>query len=133
MFIEASNLPKGYLAKMTKKILLTGKSCLSFYYNMYGVYMGSIKVLVQGKQVFEVSGDKGKGWKKAEVKLQGTGVTEVSLETRNEKLIEERIKFKFHQVFLAVFFQLILKIIYQKLSYTDIGLSLMSLSNIPLA
>lgn len=104
MFIEASNLPKGYLAKMTKKILLTGKSCLSFYYNMYGVYMGSIKVLVQGKQVFEVSGDKGKGWKKAEVKLQGTGVTEVSLETRNEKLIEERIKFKFHQVFLAVFF-----------------------------
>jgi len=77
MYIEVSNLKKDDLAIMTKKIVLTGRSCLTFYYNMYGAYMGAIKIVVRGQTVFEKSGDQGKGWKKAEVQLQGTGEAEV--------------------------------------------------------
>lgn len=78
MYIEVSNLKKGDLAIMTKKVVLTGRSCLTFYYNMNGAYMGSIKVVVQGQTVFEKTGDQGKGWKKADVQLQGTGETKVN-------------------------------------------------------
>lgn len=37
--------------------------CLSFYYHMYGLYMGTLRILVNGtQQVFTKSGNQGNIW-----------------------------------------------------------------------
>ena len=70
MYIEASRRRKGDNAKLELRSgLPTGKSCLSFFYNMHGGhnYMGTLRVLINGETVFQKSGNQGNTWHKAEV------------------------------------------------------------------
>ncbi|XP_048584089.1 MAM and LDL-receptor class A domain-containing protein 1 isoform X2 [Nematostella vectensis] len=77
MFVEASGGRKGSFATMKKTVILSGRSCLTFFYHMYGHHMGTLQVFVRGNKVFEKTGDQGKVWHKAELKLQGTGMSEL--------------------------------------------------------
>ena len=70
MYVEASRRRKGDNAKLELRSgLPTGKTCLSFFYNMHGGhnYMGTLRVLINGETVFQKSGNQGNTWHKAEV------------------------------------------------------------------
>ena len=70
MYIEASRRKTGDNAKLeVRSGLPTGKSCLSFFYNMHGGhnYMGTLRVLINGENVFQKSGNQGNTWHKAEI------------------------------------------------------------------
>ena len=74
MYIEASRKRKGDDAKLEiKPGLASGKTCISFFYHMRGGYsqMGRLRVLINGKQVFEKSGNQGNNWLKAEITFDG--------------------------------------------------------------
>ena len=69
MYIEASRKRKGDNAKLEiNPGLAVGKTCISFFYHMRGGngHMGTLRVLMDGKQVFEKSGNQGNDWLKAE-------------------------------------------------------------------
>ena len=78
MYIETSYpRAQGDNALLSKGISLSGRSCLSFYYHMYGSSMGTLKVRVGGQEVFSKSGDQGNNWKAFQVPLSGAGNKEV--------------------------------------------------------
>ena len=54
MYIEAS-FPRRINdnAKMSRTVSLSGKSCLRFYYHMFGSSMGTVKVMLGNKKIFE--------------------------------------------------------------------------------
>ena len=82
MYIEASRRRKGDNAKLElRSSLPTGKSCLSFFYNMHGGhnYMGTLRVLVNGETVFQKSGNQGSTWHKAEVTYR-KGISSVRIQ-----------------------------------------------------
>ena len=79
MFIETSSPRRqGDNAKLSRMVTLSGKSCLRFYYHMYGVAMGTLKVKLRDGVIFEKSGNQGNQWKLQDIPLQGTGSKEVS-------------------------------------------------------
>jgi len=68
MYIEASS-PRvaGDNAKLEFSVSGNGEpSCLEFYYHMYGDTMGTLTVFSGSVVVFNVSGNHGNYWKKAE-------------------------------------------------------------------
>ena len=70
MYIEASRRNKGDNAKLEiKPNSSPGKTCMAFFYSMQGRhgYMGTLRVLINGENVFEKSGNQGNAWQKAEV------------------------------------------------------------------
>ncbi|KAJ7393989.1 hypothetical protein OS493_003660 [Desmophyllum pertusum] len=74
MYIEASRKRKGYNAKLEiNPDLPGGKTCMSFFYHMRGGYrqMGTLRVLINDKQVFQKSGNQGSNWIKAEITFDG--------------------------------------------------------------
>ena len=79
MFIETSS-PRGQgdNAKLSRMVTLTGKSCLKFYYHMYGAAMGTLKVKLCDAVIFEKSGNQGNQWKMEDIRLQGSGTKKVS-------------------------------------------------------
>ena len=80
MYIETSS-PRstGENAKLEKTgIKFTGKSCLHFSYHMYGASIGTLNVLVGGRNVFTKSGNQGNAWHNEIVKVSHSGVTSVS-------------------------------------------------------
>ena len=78
MYIEASSPRKqGDSAEISRMVSLTGKSCLRFYYHMYGSSMGKLIVKLWYKVIFEKSGDQGNQWNMGQVRLQGTGTKKV--------------------------------------------------------
>ncbi|XP_073240341.1 trypsin-3-like [Porites lutea] len=82
MYIEASRRKTGDNAKLELRSgLPTGKSCLSFFYNMHGGhnYMGTLRVLINGETVFQKSGNQGNTWHKAEVTYR-KGISSVVFE-----------------------------------------------------
>lgn len=70
-------------------VTLSGKSCLQFYYHMYGASMGTLKVALQDALIFEKSGNQGDAWKMQEIRLQGSGSKEVS--TITETALSSRL------------------------------------------
>ena len=79
MFIETSSPRRqGDNAKLSRMVTLTGKSCLRFYYHMYGAAMGTLKVKLCDGVIFEKSGNQGNQWKLQDIPLQGSGSKEVS-------------------------------------------------------
>ncbi|XP_078360453.1 astacin-like isoform X2 [Oculina patagonica] len=81
MYIETSSPRKpGDNAKISRMVTLTGKSCLKFYYHMYGGHMGTLTVKLCDQVVFNKSGDQGNQWKMHQVRLQGTGSKELTFE-----------------------------------------------------
>ena len=82
MYIEASRRRKGNDAKLELRSgLPTGKSCLSFSYNMHGghKYMGTLRVLMNGETVFQKSGNQGNTWHKAELTYR-EGISSVRIQ-----------------------------------------------------
>ena len=82
MYIEASRRKTGDNAKLELRSgLPTGKSCLSFFYNMHGGhnYMGTLRVLINGETVFQKSGNQGNRWHKAEVTYR-KGISSVRIQ-----------------------------------------------------
>lgn len=74
MYIEASRKRKGDNAKLEiNRGLPSGKTCMSFFYHMRGGYshMGRLRVLINGKQVFEKSGNQGNNWLEAKITYDG--------------------------------------------------------------
>ncbi|CAH3142203.1 unnamed protein product, partial [Porites lobata] len=65
-------------AKISRMVTLSGKSCLRFYYHMYGSGMGTLRVKLSGAVIFEKTGDQGNQWKMQTIRrLQGSGCKEV--------------------------------------------------------
>ncbi|CAH3142232.1 unnamed protein product [Porites lobata] len=75
MYIETSSpRVQGDNAKLKSRPLkFSGTMCLSFYYHMYGSDIGSLKVSINGKEVFSRSGNKGNAWLKASVSISSIG------------------------------------------------------------
>ena len=74
MYIEASRKRKGDNAKLEiNPGLPSGKTCMSFFYHMRGGYrqMGRLRVFINGKQVFEKSGNQGNNWLEAKITYNG--------------------------------------------------------------
>ena len=53
----------------------SGETCISFYYQMLGEGVGTLKVHVNGIVIFEVSNEQGNDWKKADLKVQESATT----------------------------------------------------------
>ena len=72
LYIEASYPRKpGDKARIeTKDIFFGDKSCVKFYYHMYGKQMGTLNVYSRGGRVFSASGNQGNKWHKAEVLIE---------------------------------------------------------------
>ena len=77
IYIETSPRRPGDNAILSKTVSLSGSSCLSFYYHMYGSSMGSLKVTVGSQQVFSKSGNQGNKWVHFQARLSGSGSKEV--------------------------------------------------------
>ena len=81
MYIETSHPRKnGDKAKIEKGGLrFSGNTCIRFFYHMFGRDIDTLKVLVAGKNVFELKGAKGNMWKEANVKVPLNGIYPVSI------------------------------------------------------
>ena len=74
MYIEASRKRQGDNAKLEiNPGFASGKTCMSFFYHMRGGYsqMGRLRVLMNGKQVFQKSGNQGNSWLEAKITYDG--------------------------------------------------------------
>ena len=68
MYIETSSTQKGDIAKL--QVFAPGNGtlgCLSFYYHMYGLTMGSLIVLNGNAIIFKESGNHGNYWRNASI------------------------------------------------------------------
>ena len=66
-------------AKMEKSgLMFTGRTCVRFFYHMFGNCMGTLNVFVGDKKVFTRSGDQGNKWIEAQVKVTHKGFHSVS-------------------------------------------------------
>ena len=45
--------------------------CLSFYYHMYGVHVRALNLYNGGSKIWNMKGDQGDSWKRAEVTISG--------------------------------------------------------------
>ncbi len=78
MYIEASSPRKqGDNAKISRMVTLSGKSCLKFYYHMYGGSMGVLNVKLSHEVIFSKSGNLENQWHMKQIRLKGTGTKEV--------------------------------------------------------
>lgn len=78
MYIEASRPRRpGDNAKLSRTVTLSKNSCLRFYYHMYGSNMGTLKVKLLYKVIFEESGDHGNQWNMKDIPLEGSGSRKV--------------------------------------------------------
>ncbi len=76
MYIETSSPRQpGDNAKLSSpKLIFRGNMCLQFYYHMYGSDVRTLNVTINGKTVFNASGNKGDVWLKANVDFYLWGV-----------------------------------------------------------
>ena len=81
MYIETSsprvNGDKAML--QLKDIMLSGNTCLKFWYHMYGRGVSSLDVKVKGNTVFAMSGQQGNDWRLAVVRIAAKGSSTVSI------------------------------------------------------
>ena len=79
MYIETSSPRKqGDNAKLNSpKLQFRGSMCLKFYYHMYGANIAKLNVIINGKNVFTASGDKGNKWLVAAIDISLSGKHEV--------------------------------------------------------
>ena len=77
-YIETSSPRRpGDNAIMSRMVKLSGNSCLRFYYHMYGTDMGTLRVKLCNKVLFQKSGNQGNTWKMHQGRLSGRGSFEV--------------------------------------------------------
>lgn len=94
MYIEASSPRKlGDNAKLSITLPVPRGSCLMFYYHMFGKSAGTLRVQARGSTVFQMRGDKGNRWMKADIRLQVFGSLEVLFSAQMQDVFFfERIK-----------------------------------------
>jgi len=84
MYFETSSpVAIGDQVSMTSECLdmsALSDPCLAFSYNMYGASMGTLDVLVNGTNVWSMSGDQGIGWNVAQVSLSAFAGSSVTIE-----------------------------------------------------
>ena len=65
MYTEATYQSKGDNARLELSVPSgRSSSCLTFYYNMYGISMGTLNVFNGNDKIFTKSGNQGSYWKK---------------------------------------------------------------------
>ena len=76
MYIEASSPRKpGENARLVVSVPKGGeKSCISFYYHMYGVSTGTLNVYSWNSKIFSVSGNQSNSWVRVDRNLYLNGV-----------------------------------------------------------
>ena len=88
MYIETSSprVPGDNAKLKSPSLKFSGNMCLGFFYHMYGSNIGSLKVSINGKEVFSRSGNKGNTWLKASVTISSIvgshQVRDISLYTK---------------------------------------------------
>ncbi|XP_078360460.1 low choriolytic enzyme-like [Oculina patagonica] len=81
MYIEASSPRKqGDNAKISRMVTLSGKSCLKFFYHMYGGSMGVLNVKLSDEVIFSKSGNLENQWHMKQIRLKGTGTKKLTFE-----------------------------------------------------
>lgn len=50
----------------------SGAFCVSFFYHMHGAAVGGLRLLVDDRAVFEISGEQGSDWIQAQVVINGS-------------------------------------------------------------
>ena len=93
MYIETSSTLRGNNAKLQVSVPGNGTlGCLTFYYHMYGLTMGSLIVLSGNATVFKETGNHGNYWRNASITITSgqtvslTGAVIFAYFTRNNKL-----------------------------------------------
>merc|ERR1712003_94219 len=63
---------------MSHPLILSGKDTMEFQYYMYGSgkSIGTLSVEVDGKTVWNKTGDQGRRWNKASVRIDGSGASQ---------------------------------------------------------
>lgn len=79
VYIETSSCTAGDVAKLVSPLLGAKARCLSFYYNMYGATIKTLRVKVGNQLMWELTGDQGQKWYKATVPLNFTDLFQVML------------------------------------------------------
>ena len=75
MYIEGtSNWQQGDAKLYSPPFKFKANTCLTFYYHMYGANILSLKVIINGKLLFSVTGDKGNVWHKASINISAISV-----------------------------------------------------------
>ena len=78
-YVEASGRPKGLRARLQSiSFRLNYKACLTFYYHMYGADMGTLKVLLNDKVIWQLDGNQGNQWHIATVPILHPGKKKVN-------------------------------------------------------
>ena len=90
MYIETSPpRVEGDNAKLELSVSGNGElSCLEFYYHMYGDTMGTLNVFSGGAIVFNVSGNHGNHWIKAEITIKWNGIVSFNRYTRGSRILK---------------------------------------------
>ncbi|XP_022288512.2 MAM and LDL-receptor class A domain-containing protein 1-like [Crassostrea virginica] len=86
-YTEASSMAEGSKAVLSSEYLTLrtpGPSCLSFYYNMYGIAMGTLNVWagdrIAKKKVWTLSGDQGDVWNHVTVDIPSSNDLVIQIE-----------------------------------------------------
>ncbi len=78
MYTEATPQSSGDIAKLTSpRLWFRGRTCVMFYYHMYGADMGTLNVHINAITFFTASGNKGYRWLKGIVNVYLWGIYEV--------------------------------------------------------
>ena len=79
MYIEASSprQPGDKARLLSPKLQFSGNMCLTFYYHMFGIAMGTLNVLINGATVFTASGYQDFEWLRKDVDIDLLGMHEV--------------------------------------------------------
>ena len=73
--------------------LFSATFCLSFFYHMHGAAIGKLRLSVDSKVIFEVTGEQGSDWLQAQVLVNGSNS---QVQMKLSKLIFCRIFPKLH-------------------------------------
>ena len=79
MYIETSSpRQRGDFAVLSSpEYPFRGRTCVAFYYHMYGTTIGSLTVTLNGRTLFSRSGNQGNAWLKAQVNTFNFGLHKV--------------------------------------------------------
>ena len=78
-YMEATGRRRGQRARLqSRPFNLYYRACLTFYYHMYGSDMGTLKVLLNDKVIWQLDGNQGNQWHIATVPILHPGKKKVN-------------------------------------------------------
>lgn len=91
MYTEASGARTGDTASLVSKEFNAGTRCMTFFYSMHGVTMGSLRVYVIKKganaetMIWEKIGPQGEDWQEAQVDIESSSNYQVNTSLRGKR------------------------------------------------